>query len=59
VEAAFEGDDLERAAFVQFAVFARELDRALIGFRAGIGKNTRSKQELSTSAFASFRLVAL
>ena len=38
VEAADEGDDLMRAALVQRAEFARELDRALIGFGAGIGE---------------------
>ena len=38
VEAADEGDDLVGAALVQRAEFARELDCALIGFGAGIGK---------------------
>jgi len=38
VKAAFEGDDLERTVLVQGAVFACELDRALIGFGAGIGE---------------------
>src|SRR5207253_8671928 len=38
MEAAFEGDDFERAGPVQGAVFAGELDRALIGLRARIGE---------------------
>src|SRR6185437_8273579 len=31
-------DDLERTALMQRAIFARELDRAFVGFRAGIGE---------------------
>jgi hypothetical protein len=38
VEAASEGDDLMRAAFVQRTEFARELDRALIGLGARVRK---------------------
>ena len=38
MKAAFEGDDFERAVLVFRAVFPRELDGALIGFRAGIGE---------------------
>ena len=38
MEAAFESDDLVSTAFVQGAVFARELDRAFIGFCTGIGE---------------------
>ncbi len=38
MEAALEGDDLERAASMQRAIFARQLDSALIGLRAGIGE---------------------
>ena len=38
MEAALEGDDPVRVALVQGAIFTCELDRALIGFRAGIGE---------------------
>ncbi len=38
VEAALEGDDLVGAVLVQGAVFAREFDRAFVGFRARIGE---------------------
>ena len=44
MKAAFEGDDFVRTVFVPRAVFARELDRAFIRFRARIGKEPRSKQ---------------
>ena len=38
MEAAFEGDDLVSAGTVQSAVFAGQLDRALVGFGARIGE---------------------
>ena len=38
MEAALEGDDLIGAIAVQRAVFARELDRAFVGFGSGIGE---------------------
>jgi len=38
VEAAGKGDDFIGAVPAQRAVFARQLDRAFIGFGAGIGK---------------------
>src|SRR6202035_6110120 len=38
MEAAFEGDDFVRAVLMKGSVFAGELDRALVGCRAGIGE---------------------
>ena len=56
MEAMFEGDDLERAALVNGAVFAGELDRAFDAFGAGIGEEHLIKQLISTSTCARSRL---
>src|SRR5690242_18587885 len=46
MEAALEGDDLERSVLMQGAIFARELDRAFIGFSAGTGEEHLVKAAL-------------
>ena len=55
MKGSLESNDLVRAASMQRAVFARQLDRTLVGLRAGVGEEHPVEAALFDQRFGQFQ----